>query len=382
MRRIILYSRMWRSGTGLYAQGLAEGLAAAGVPLTFIAPKGDAEILLPGARRICPPREFSEVQSVSRPRRVWRSLARIGGGLGALFAARCTARDIIVTIPEPLLFWLPVLFILRLTGARVVFVCHDPEPHAWRLPIALRKLERAAHHASYVLAWRIVVLAHPTKVALTKAFGIPHDKIVVIPHGAFPIAYAGPLPSTRSLLAFGTIRRNKQIHIAIQAIALARAAGCDCSLVVAGGADANDTDYVELCWQAAAALGNAVRLEIGYASDARVDQLLAGADALLLPYADFESQSGVAVVAGIAGRPVICAAAGGIPDLIEQGLAATVIAAPIGAQEVADAIIRFFETPTDAWTCRASAGRAALQTALAWCEVGARFSAVFVSNPR
>jgi glycogen(starch) synthase len=375
MQRIVLYSRMWRSGTGLYAQGLADGLMTAGVPLTFIAPRGAAEPPLPGVRRICPPREFTEAETVSRPRRALRSLVRIGGGLGALLVARASSRNFIVTIPEPLLFWLPVLLMLRLTGAHVVFICHDPEPHAWRLPGALQILERTAHRASYRLASRIVVLARATKTALMKEFAIDGETIAVIPHGAFPVAYAGAVPGKRMLLAFGTIRRNKQIHVAIEAVALARGAGCDCSLVVAGGADANDPDYVELCRSAAALLSDAVCLEIGYASDARVD-------ALLLPYADFESQSGVAVIAGIAGRPVICAAAGGIPDLIHEGLAATVIADPVSPSEIAAGICRFFETSADEWTRRATDGRAALKTALAWREVGGRFAALFAAPDR
>lgn len=380
MKRIIVYSRMWRSGTGLYAQGVAQGIAAAGYPVTFIAPAGaptDPAAAMPQVKRICPPREFTEREAARRAARAIRSLRRIAGGLGALLVARLSSSRIVVTIPEPLLFWLPVLLLLRLSGAQVVYICHDPEPHAWRLPGGLRWLERGAHRASYMFASRIVVLATSGKVALERLFGVPAAKIAIIPHGAFDAPQAAPVPGNAMLLAFGTIRRNKQVHVAMQAVVAARAAGADVTLIAAGGADANDPDYIDECRAIADASGGAVKLEAGYIADERVAELFDACDALLLPYTDFESQSGVAVLAGMAGRPVICAAAGGIPDLIDAGLAAVVIADPAGVAEVTVAIGEFLATPADEWTRRAFAGRDSLSEALAWPRIGHQFGALF-----
>jgi glycogen synthase len=381
---VVLYSRMWRAGTGLYAQGVAKGiagaLAAAGRPassLLFIAPTADEEDTLAGMCRRRPVREFVEEAPVPRRARALRSLRRIVAGQMALLASRLRTRNMIVTIPEPMVAWLPLLALLRLTGARVVFVCHDPLPHAWRLPPRWRVIEHGAIALQYRLAWRIVVLARSAGQTLTSHFGVSQKKISCIAHGAFPAQSAGPIPGRQRLLVFGTIRANKQVHLAIEAVAIARARGLAVDLTIAGGADPNDREYVDLCQAKAIALGDAVRLEIGYIDEDRIPALMAECDALLLPYRDFASQSGVAVLAGIAGRPVICAPMGGIPDLIEAGLAAVNIAPPAGADEIADAIVSFFETPAATWTGRSETGRAKLTAALDWTGVGRRFLEIF-----
>lgn len=377
-RPIILYSKMWRSGTGLYVQGLARGLAEAGARVIFIAPAGEPDDMVDQAvRRIRPPREYVAPFQAGRVRRAGRSLRRIGGGLLALLRERLRCPRIVVSIPEPLLFWLPVLLLLRLTRAQVVFICHDPEPHAWRLPAALRPLERAAHAANYRLAWRLVVLSKASKVALVKQFGIRPDRVTVVPHGAFDAPWAGPVKGNGRLLLFGTVRRNKQAHLAIRAASALARTGVPVTLAVAGAPDPDDRAYVRECEEIAQSAGKVVDLRTGYIPEDEVTRLFRDSDALLLPYTDFASQSGVAVLAGMAGRPVICAAAGGIPDLIAQGLAATIIAEPVGEDEIAAAIRAFLATDAQEWAARAGRGRGLLAEALSWRNVGERLREVF-----
>jgi glycosyltransferase involved in cell wall biosynthesis len=378
MKSVVVYSRMWRSGTGLYAQGLARGIAESGHSVIFIAPAGapdDPATTMLGVRRVMPPREYVERDAASKPARAWRSLRRVAAGLGALLMSRLSSRNIVVSIPEPLVFWLPVLALLRVSGARVVFVCHDPEPHAFRLPAALQALERAAHATSYRWASRVVVLSVAGKAALVDRFAIDPARIAIIPHGAFDEPWAGEIRGDRRLLVFGTIRRNKQVTVAMQAVAAVADTGV--RLTVAGEADANDPAYLDECKAMAALLGDLVKLENGYIHDDRVSALLAESDALLLPYADFESQSGVAVLAGMAGRPVICARTGGIPDLIDAGLAAVIVAAPVGPSELADAIRLFLVTPADTWSKLSADGRRSLEQRLAWKRVGEQFGEIF-----
>lgn len=377
-RSIILYSKMWRSGTGLYAQGLARGLAEAGADVTFIAPRGEPDDVADGvARRITPPREHVAPFRLGRARRAARSFRRVGTGLLALVRQRLRGPRIVVSIPEPLPFWLPALLLLRLTRAQVVFVCHDPEPHAWRLPAALRPLERAALHANYRLAWRLVTLSDASRAALIERFGVGPERVTVVPHGAFDAAWAGPLKGDGRLLLFGSLRRNKQVHLAIRAAAALSRAGGRVRLTVAGAVDPDDPAYAGECEAAARGAGPAVDLRIGYVSETQVARLFEEADAVLLPYVDFASQSGVAVLAGMAGRPVICAATGGIPDLIAQGLAATVIAPPVGETEIATAMSDFLRVDAQEWTARAMHGRERLAQALAWRVVGERLQQVF-----
>jgi hypothetical protein len=169
-----LYARL-ALGVGLYAQGLVEGLAAAGSHVLFIAPAGypeDRTINLGNVRRVRPVREL--VDGGSRPRRAFFSLARVAGGLGALLAARFTSSRFIVSIPDPFVFAIWPLMLLRLTGAKILFVCHDPEPHSWSLPARWRWLERAGYRLIYGCASVIVVLSEAGQAASCPAVRRAH----------------------------------------------------------------------------------------------------------------------------------------------------------------------------------------------------------------
>jgi glycosyltransferase involved in cell wall biosynthesis len=372
-----MYTRAWRSGTGLYAQGVVEGLAASGQQVTFIAPEGAPEDRTSGfsnVRRVRPPRECTG--PAPRPRRIWSSLVRVLGALGALLAARFTSSRFIVSIPDPFVFSFWPLLLLRLTGAKIVFICHDPEPHSWSLPIRLRWLERTGYRLMYGIMSELVVLAEAGRAPLVQAFGVAPEKIKVVPHGAFDVPSAGPVPGAGALLAFGTVRRNKQVHLAIQAVLAARDAGRPVSLIVAGAKDPNDPAYLEECQEIASRHPGSVVMEVGFIPDERVNALLAECDALLMPYTDFNSQSGVAVVAGMAGRPIIAAPAGGIADLIALGVPAVKIGSPVDVDSVAEAIQAFHAVSKEEWTDRATRGRALLTEALAWPRIGQQLTAL------
>jgi len=378
LTRIVVYTRAWRSGAGLYAQGLVEGLAAAGSEVLFIAPAGypeDRTAHLDNVRRVRPVREL--IGGGSRLRRSFFSLARVAGGLGALLAARVASSRFIVSIPDPFVFAIWPLMLLRLTGAKVVFVCHDPEPHSWSLPVRWRWLERAGYRLIYGCASVIAVLSEAGRAPLVQSFGVPAGKIVVSPHGAFDVPAAGPVPGSNTLLAFGTIRRNKQVAMAMEAVVAARDAGCPIRMIVAGGKDPNDPAYLDECRAIAARCPDGLTLETGFITDERVNELLAACDALLMPYTDFNSQSGVAVLAGMAGRPVIAAPAGGIADLIASGLAAVEIPQPVDRDGVTGSILAFYARPTAEWSDRAARGRVLLSQALAWPRIGRQMVGLF-----
>ena len=260
--------------------------------------------------------------------------------------------------------------LLRLTGAKVVFVCHDPEPHSWSLAERWRWLERMGYRLIYTCASQIIVLSESGRAPLVRLFDVPPDKIVVSPHGAFDVPSAGPVPGSDTLLAFGTIRRNKQVALAMEAVVAARATGCPVRMVVAGAKDPNDPTYLDECEAIAARCPEGLTMETGFIADERVKDLLAACDALLMPYTDFNSQSGVAVMAGMAGRPVIAAPAGGIADLMASGLAAVEIPSPVNLEGVTQSILEFYATPRAEWSDRADRGRVLLSQALAWPEIG------------
>lgn len=372
--KLCLFTKSWREGAGWYAQGLAQGLAEAGASVIFIAPPASPPEREPAAARLRRMRTRRErVDGAGRMARALASLRRIGGGLGALARARLACRQFIFTTPEPLPITLAMMLALRLSGAAITFVVHDPTPHTWALPPALRALERAGHAWSYRLANRLVTLTQTGRMRVIEEFSIPSRRVEVIPHGAF--SFAEPPPPAAGhcvLLAFGAIRRNKRVLEAIQAVKAARAAGEEFRLIIAGAPDPREPGYWQACAREIREDSANFQLEIGFVSEARLAQLTAEADAFLLPYEDFASQSGVAVLAALNGRPALASAAAG-GELFGLGMAGIEIASPVNAASITAALKEWRAVSPAAWARRCALAREALQVRLAWPRIGKDF---------
>ncbi len=376
--KICVFSKSWREGAGWYVQGLAQGLADAGAAVVFIAPPAsppEREPKAAGVRRVRTARERTD--GAGKSARVLASLRRIAGGLLALAGARWRCRRFVFTTPEPLFVTLATMMALRLTGADLTFVVHDPQPHSWGLPRMLRALERGGHGLSYRLANRLVVLTQTGRAQLVQTFAIAPRRIHVIPHGAFSLeAVPSPVCGQRILLAFGAIRRNKRLLEAIQAVhAFNAAADAAIRLIIAGAPDPREPEYWRACEAEIAGNSNTFQLEIGFVSEPRLAQLTAQADAFLLPYEDFASQSGVAVLAALNGRPVLATrAAGG--ELFALGMAGIEIAGPVSPATIAAAIRQWQAIAPPEWARRCDLSRAQLQARLAWPRIGQDFLAM------
>jgi glycogen synthase len=374
--RVALYTKEWRSaGTGLIAQELAFALAGLGVSTRLIAP-------VPEEVRFQAAHPHLEVwrtvraadASPSRWRRASASLRRFLAGCAGLCAARLAGEVVIVTIPDPLALSGPVLALFKLTGGRIIYVVHDPLPHAWRTRGALRHLERAGYWLPTALADRLVVLTPAAKDALIAAHATPAGRIDVIEHGAFVRGEPQPLPGAGELLLFGALRRNKGIREAIEGVVAARALGINVRLRIAGAPHSDEPAYWAECAALAHAHPDAVKLEIGFVENARLDALIAACDGFLMPYRDFNSQSGVAMLAASNARPVIATAEGGIAALFSEGMAGAVIAQPGDGPAVAAAISKFFAMPLAQRSNDATAYRALTIARRGWPAIAAHYA--------
>ena len=384
MAELCVVTKTWRSGAAWHLHELVRSLAEAGLTITLIAPAAEPaarEARHPRIHRVRIPREWSG-GGRGPAVRAWASLRRIGAGFVAVLGARRRCATFLVTIPDPLVFTLPLFALLRLSGARLIFLVHDAEPHAWRLPRALRRVEHAAHGLSYRLATDLVVLAPSVRERLVAGFGMAKSKIRVVPHGPLSIASVPPLPGNGRLLLFGTLRRNKRVLEVIEAVLLARQLDPGVTLVVAGEPHPQERDYWARCEAAMAADRNAFELRLGYLPDDELPELVAGVDAFVLAYDDFESASGVAIVAALAGRPLIATDAGSLGPLFEAGLAGERIARPVTAAGIAEGIARFRATPAAIWRERAAAGVGSVRRTQSWEIAAAALLALIRSQPR
>jgi glycosyltransferase involved in cell wall biosynthesis len=269
-----------------------------------------------------------------------------------------------------------MLALLRLSGARVLFIAHDPLPHAFRLPPRWRWIEIAAHGLCYRLSSAVVVLSDASRDRLHAAFPRLDRQVEVIDHGVFPLGQDIAPPGDGLLLCFGTVRRNKHVAEAIAGVALARRRGADVRLLIAGEAHRDEADYARACQQMADEAGDGVELRLGYLDDANLPQVMAECDAFLMPYGDFHSQSGVALLAASNGWPLIATDAGGLATLIAEGMPAQRIEAPVSAETVAAAVTAFRATPIEDWRRQARAYQALTLEKRSWRAIGARYLAL------
>ncbi len=375
MPEIALVTKAWRSGAAWFAQMLADAIADHGVEIAFVAPLAEPLSREPThskVERVITAREL--IGPAPPVRRRLASMRRVIDGIVAIGRLRFTTRTFIFSIPEPLVFTIPTFAILRLSGARVIFIVHDAEPHAWRFGKSLRWLERGAHGLSYRLATNVVALTRTTGRMVIDQFGVTPSKISVIPHGPLFVPDVGAIPGNQRLLVFGSLRRNKCLLEVIQAIKLVRRQYADVVLVIAGEPLSDEPGYWEQCLAAIAEDPAGFEVRIGFFPDGQLPELISNVDGFVLAYRGFSSQSGVGVVAALAGRPVIGSTSGGLEELYDRGMSGEIIPEPVTAEGIAAAILRFLAVPPAEWRAKASAGAALVTASISWDAIAREYT--------
>ncbi len=220
--------------------------------------------------------------------------------------------------------WLaaPVLRRIKRMGKRIYYTVHNVTPH--RYP---RLLPRSVMHAWIRSSCRLAdcLFVHTERLAdeLSQFLGEPHPPIQVIPHGVWQVDE--PLPtvpmaqrlSQRRLLFFGQIRRNKGLHILLDAAY--QLPGY--RITIAG--EPMDHDYYqnEILPRIAKlrSAGHEIDLRDSFLPDSALPGLFAEHSAIALPYTpEFRAMSGVIYMALAYEIPVISTAVGGLRDLMNE----------------------------------------------------------------
>jgi glycosyltransferase involved in cell wall biosynthesis len=321
--RVFLHTPEPISAAARYITELATALNQRGVDLDVICPANHQfrrELqALPGVRV-----HLSAVRSIEACG-FWRKAAANARFLisSCALLVRCARRGDLVHFQYVLHFPFGALFFLisRLRGLRIVFTVHDPVPHKWLLPPALRWISRAALQWAYNTSEVLVVHSEGGKKALTRHFGQSPERITVIVHGPYPLQ-DGPLAMPDSarleLLLFGALRENKGVHLAIRAVQSLHGRGVPVRLTIAGRVmNRNEREYWERCRQLIAAEPEPICLREEFISDEQLPDLFLHSHCLLLPYTNFASDSGVAFMALASGRTIIATRAGGLGALLD-----------------------------------------------------------------
>lgn len=200
-----------------------------------------------------------------------------------------------------------VMFVNRFTDALelrrlrryapLVVSAHDPMPHHLRLSVgAERSLMRLSYRAADI------VIAHNDHVAATLVddLSVEGSRIRVVPLPVPEVdARLRPRPDPPTILMFGTLRRNKGLADLLTAMALL--VDPDLRLHIAG----RGTAELEALAHQAAERDPRITAELGWVSPERKHALYCAASVVVLPYARFDSQSGVLLDAYAYGVPVV-----------------------------------------------------------------------------
>jgi glycosyltransferase involved in cell wall biosynthesis len=214
--------------------------------------------------------------------------------------------------------WLPVPTLDRhlLPPKRPrVFTMH------WRLPEAGARIGRALRR---LLAEMDAVIVHSEHGArrLQQDFGVPAERIRVIPHGAFDYLTNQddeiPLPeelraaTAPVILSFGLVRPYKGVDVLLEAFAGIE----DAELWIVGMPRMPMGELHEMADRAP----GTVRFVERFVGDPEVPAFMRRADLVVLPYRNIE-QSGVLYTALAFGRPLVLSSVGGFPEVAERGAA-------------------------------------------------------------
>ena len=206
----------------------------------------------------------------------------------------------------------------RRRGTRLLWTVHNDDAHEARATPALRRsLERLLRrHVDGVF-----ILSEAAERAFRDRYG---DTIPVYhtAHGhyrdAYPLtmsradarAVLGITPDRTLLASVGQIRPYKNLPGLVDALR-----AVDDPHLLLGIAGKPDTEASAASLRAGAAADPRVRLELQRLDDARMAAWLRAADAVVLPYRRILN-SGSAILALSAGRPVIAPAIGAMPELV------------------------------------------------------------------
>jgi glycosyltransferase involved in cell wall biosynthesis len=236
----------------------------------------------------------------------------------------------------------------------------------WRLPAADSRIGRSL---SGLLAEMDAVVVHSEHGArrLEDDFGVPGERLRVIPHGAFTYLTElndHPLPPELRevegpvILAFGLIRPYKGTDVLLEAMREVEGA----ELWIAGMPRMPMDGFRQL----ASRVPGRVRFVERFIPDDEISAFMRRADLVVLPYRNIE-QSGVLYTALAFGRPLVLSSVGGFPEIAERGAARLV--PPEDPDALASALTELLADPAAREELGAAAAREAATT-YSWERIG------------
>lgn len=331
-------------GISLYTQSLVSALASQGEVEVISFRKLYPEIVYPGGTRdiTCEPAEITNVSV--RPSLTWYNpFTWIRAGLVARGDVIHLQWWTYVLAPV----YVTVILAARCRRKKIVITVHNARPHegGWLLRWMNTAVVRLADH--------VIVHNESMKRSYIGTFHFPETKVSVIPHGLLPLMPAGISraqartelgikESQKALLFFGAIREYKGLAVLIQAMSelVHRFHRSDMILIIAGQPWGDWDRYKKQISDSQ--ISDMVKTYPHFIPANEAEKYFLACDVVVLPYQEFDAQSGVAALAVSAGKPIITSRAGGLSELAPDD---SFVFATGDAHDLAQAIIRTLDNP-------------------------------------
>ncbi len=239
-----------------------------------------------------------------------------------------------------------ICLFFKLRGKPVVFTVHNVMAHEGTKSYTLisRLLFKLGDH--------FIVHTEANRQTMVSQYGVPPGRISIIPHGSldFQVRGAAERDAIRGelgfsadhkvVLFFGAIRPYKGLETAITAFAAAAKAVPEARLLIAGKPWEPWTAYRSQI--EALMLAERVVTHLDYIPANEVHRYFGAADLVVLPYRNFDSQSGVGSTAVAFRKPMIVSDVGGLPELVRDPRC---VVAPGDPEALSRAMISCLEDP-------------------------------------
>jgi glycosyltransferase involved in cell wall biosynthesis len=150
-------------------------------------------------------------------------------------------------------------------------------------------------------------------------------------------------------------------------------------LTIAGRAhNAAEERYWEECKKLIVTRRGEIQLIEGHIADEEIAPLLARHHAVLLPYTEFHSESGVALLALSHSRPILATTMGGLGDLMQRGACGVPIMSA-SAEAVANAIATAIDMGSERLQELGSRGSNFVRRTRSWESIARQTTAVYSS---
>jgi glycosyltransferase involved in cell wall biosynthesis len=237
---------------------------------------------------------------------------------------------------------LTITLISRLRRKKVIGQVHNVVGHESNV------IDRLVCRLFYFCCDVIVVHSDANKKKMVDTFGLEKSRIETIPLGV-PATLVSPVLKSsarkelgwpedrRYILAFGNIRRYKGLDILLAAMSRVITSYPNICLVIAGKPWGSFDNYNRLINKFD--LENKVLRILRFLESKEIPNIFSAVDLLVLPYKNFDAQSGPGRIALGYDLPMIVTKVGGLPDLVSDQ--PEFICEPSNVSQLSDRILQF-----------------------------------------